>query len=65
MGQMACALELKPYLHNNDDPWKKNWHFKHKHWNGPCWNQNGQIWPKKAYHSTCTLKAPNELCFGT
>ena len=21
--------------------------------------------PKKAYHSTCTLKAPNELCFGT
>ena len=21
--------------------------------------------PKKAYHSTCTSKAPNELCFGT
>ena len=21
--------------------------------------------PKKAYHSTCTIKAPNELCFGT
>ena len=23
MGHMAHALELKPYLHNNDDPWKK------------------------------------------
>ena len=46
MGQMACALELKPYLHNNDDPWKKNWHFKY--WNCPHWNQNGQIWPKKS-----------------
>ena len=23
MGQKACALELKPYLHNNDDLWKK------------------------------------------
>ena len=23
MGQMTWALELKPYLHNNDDPWKK------------------------------------------
>ena len=23
MGQMTWALELKPYLYNNDDPWKK------------------------------------------
>ena len=23
MGQMTSALELQPYLYNNDDPWKK------------------------------------------
>ena len=23
MGQMACASELKPYFHNNEDPLKK------------------------------------------
>ena len=27
--QMSRALELKPYFYNNEDPWKKNWHFKY------------------------------------
>ena len=27
MVQMPCALELKPHLHNDNDLWKKNYHF--------------------------------------
>ena len=29
-GQMTCASELKPHIHNNEDPWEKNHHFKYK-----------------------------------
>ena len=29
MIQELTALELKPHLWNNDDLWKKIWHFKH------------------------------------
>ena len=29
MIQKFTALELKPHLWNNDDLWKKIWHFKH------------------------------------
>ena len=51
---MTCALEFKPYFDNNEDPWKKNWHFKF--WNWPCWNQNIQIWAKKKHISLQVLK---------
>ena len=63
MGQMACALELKPYLHNNGDPWKKIGTLSTEM--APAEIKMVKFGPKKAYHSTCTLKAPNELCFGT
>ena len=63
MGQMACALELKPYLHNNDDPWKKIGTLSTEI--APTETKMVKFGPKKAYHSTCTLKAQNELCFGT
>ena len=29
--QMTCALKLKPHIHNNEDPWEKNYYFKY--WN--------------------------------
>ena len=29
--QMTCASELKPHIHNNEDPWEKIHHFKY--WN--------------------------------
>ena len=54
MGQMAPALELKPYFHNNEDPWKKNWHFKY--WNWPRCNQNSQILAKKSISQYGYLK---------
>ena len=50
---MACASELKPYFHN-DDPWKKNWHFKY--WNWPRCNQNSQILAKKSISQYGYLK---------
>ena len=53
-GQMTCALELKPYFHNNEDPWKKNWHFKY--WNWPRCNQNSQILAKKSISQYGYLK---------
>ena len=53
-GQMTCALELKPYFHNNEDPWKKNWHFKY--WNWPRCNQNIQILAKKSISQYGYLK---------
>ena len=59
-GQMTCASELKPYFHNNEDLWKKNWHFKY--WNWPRCNQNSQILAKKSIsqygylkHSKCAV----------
>ena len=62
MGQMAGTLELKPLLYNNGDPGKK-------------FDTLGteialaatkiiKFCTKKAYLSTGTLNAPNELCFG-
>ena len=51
---MACASELKPYFHNNEDPWKKNWHFKY--WNWLCCNQNSQILAKKSISQYGYLK---------
>ena len=54
MGQMTCASELKPYFHNNEDPWKKNWHFKY--WNWPRCNQNSQILAKKSISQCGYLK---------
>ena len=48
------ALELKPYFHNNEDPWKKNWHFKY--WNWPRCNQNSQILAKKSISQYGYLK---------
>ena len=53
-GQMTCASELKPYFHNNEDPWKKNWHFKY--WNWPRCNQNSQILAKKSISQYGYLK---------
>ena len=53
-GQMTCASELKPYFHNNEDPWKKNWHFKY--WNWPHCNQNSQILAKKSISQYGYLK---------
>ena len=53
-GQMTCALELKPYFHNNEDPWKKHWHFKY--WNWPRCNQNSQILAKKSISQYGYLK---------
>ena len=53
-GQMTCALELKPYFHNNEDPWKKNWHFKYSNW--PRCNQNSQILAKKSISQYGYLK---------
>ena len=29
--EMTCASELKPHIHNNDDPWEKIHHYKY--WN--------------------------------
>ena len=54
MGQMTCASELKPYFHNNEDPWKKIWHFKY--WNWLCCNQNSQILAKKSISQYGYLK---------
>ena len=51
---MSCASELKPYFHNNEDPWKKNWHFKY--WNWPRCNQNSQILAKKSISQYGYLK---------
>ena len=63
MGQMTWALELKPYLYNNDDPWKKIDTLSTEI--APTETKMVKLGPKKAYHSTRTLKAQNELCFGT
>ena len=52
--QMTCASELKPHFHNNEDPWKKNWHFKYQNW--PRCNQNSQIWAKKSRYQYGYLK---------
>ena len=46
-GQMTYVSELKPYFHNNEDPWK-NWHFKY--WNCPHCNHNNQILAKKSIY---------------
>ena len=59
MGQMTCALELKPYFYNNDDLWKKIDTLSTEI--APAATKMG---PKKAYLSTGT-GIRNELCFGT
>ena len=51
-GQMTCALELKPYFHNNDDPWKKIGTLSTEI--GPAATKIVKFWPKKAYLSMGT-----------
>ena len=63
MGQMTCALELKPYFYNNDDPWKKIDTLSTEI--APAATEMVKFGLKKAYLSTGTLNIPNELCFGT
>ena len=63
MGQMTCALELKPYSYNNDDPWKKIDTLSTEI--APAATKKVKFGLKKAYLSTGTLNIPNELCFGT
>ena len=63
MGQMTWALELKPYLHNNDDPWKKIDTLSTEI--APAATKKVKFGLKKAYLSTGTLNIPNELCFRT
>ena len=63
MDQMACALELKPYLHNNDDPWKKIDTLSTEI--APAATKMVKFGPKKAYLSMGTLSIPNYLFFGT
>ena len=45
MVQIVYALKLKPHLHNDDDLWKKNWHFMY--WKLPYSYNIGQNLPKK------------------
>ena len=56
-GQMTCASELKPYFHNNEDPWKKIGTLSTEI--GPAATKIVKFLPKKAYLSMST---PNELC---
>ena len=52
MGQMAPDLELKPYFHNNEDPWKKIGTLSNEI--GPAATKIVKFWPKKAYLSMGT-----------
>ena len=51
---MACASELKPYFHNNEDPLKKIGTLSTKI--GPTATKLLKYWPKKVYLSTGNLK---------
>ena len=52
MGQMTCASELKPYFHNNEDPWKKIATLSTEI--GSAATEIVKFWQKKAYLSTGT-----------
>ena len=58
---MTCALELKPYFDNNEDPWKKIGTLSTEI--GPAETKIVKFGPKKAYFSTGTKNAPNGLSF--
>ena len=62
MGQMAGVLGPKPHLQTNDDLWK-NYTLRTKI--ALAATKKSNFAQKKAYLSTGTINAKNELCFGT
>ena len=54
MVQIPGALELKPHLHSDDDPWKKNYHFMY--WKWPYSFNIGQNLPEKYHISVEVLR---------